>query len=265
MLDGQINPREWYNWHPREFQPHYYDLHKFLYERHQWAHVHHLLCHQVYLKDMLRLTECPEPHTYVIDCRTDTAKMHNHVPNSYWLPRDEVEYALQLNAEEFLEMYAFPKPRHDEDIILFSHNGLASEQAGWEFKKAFYQHVYNYRGGTNELLGGAKNPSDQTASEAATKFGRKEGEEEQQNSNNNNNNSELYSDLSVEERLKPWKGPYPQSAIYVDEWSKRKLLQRSGPFDKRYEMQDFALPDLELERKRHPEEGPRSHMPYGIQ
>ena len=32
MLDGQINPREWYNWHSREFQPHYYDLHKFLYE-----------------------------------------------------------------------------------------------------------------------------------------------------------------------------------------------------------------------------------------
>jgi rhodanese-related sulfurtransferase len=229
MLDGQINPREWYNWHPREFQPYHYDLHKFIYERHQYAHVHHLLCHQVYAKDMLRLAKYPEPHAVVIDCRTDTAKMHSCIPNSVWLPRDEVEYALQLTDAEFLEMYAFPKPKRQEDVVLISHNGMASEQAGWEFKKAFYTHVYNYRGGTNELLG------------------------------------EQYADFAMEEKLKPWKGPFPQNGIYVDEWSKRKLLTRTGPFDKRYEMQDFALPDLELERPRHPEEGPNSNMPYGLQ
>ena len=229
MLDGQINPREWFNWHSREFQPHYYDMHKFLYERHQWAHVHHLLCHQVYRKDMDRLVECPEPHTIIVDTRTDTAKMHAWVPHSVWLPRDEVEYALQLNDSEFLEMYAFPKPKTHDDIIVLSHNGLASEQAGWEFKKAFYCHVYNYRAGTNELLG------------------------------------EQYTDMAVEEKLAPWKGPFPQSGIYVDEWSKRKLLTRTGPFDRRYEMQDFQLPDLELEQPRHGENGPRSNMPYGLQ
>lgn len=226
---GQINPREWYNWHPREFQPYHYDLHKFLYERHQFAHLHHLLCHQVFGKDILRLMEYPEPHTVVIDCRTDTAKMHSWIPHSVWLPRDEVEYALQLKEDEFLEMYAFPKPKRQEDVVLISHEGLSSEQAGWEFKKAFYTHVYNYRGGTNELLG------------------------------------EQYKDLMVEEKLKPWKGPFPPQGIYVDEWSKRKLLTRTGPFDKRYEMQEFSLPDLELERARHPEAGPNSHMPYGLQ
>lgn len=145
-LDGQINPREWFNWHPREYLPtHKYDLHKFLYERHQFAHLHHLLCHQVYLKDMLQLTTCPEPATWIIDCRMDATRMTRWVPHSHWIPRDEVDYALQLKQDEFVEMYGFPKPAHHDDIILVSHNGLASEQTGWEFRKAFFHHVYNYR------------------------------------------------------------------------------------------------------------------------
>lgn len=181
-----------------------------------------------------------------------------------------MEYALQLDPSEFLEMYAFPKPSHHEDIILISHNGLASEQAGWEFKKSFYQHVYNYRGGTNELFrDGESSGSGRLQSEAAERLHAIGNSSDEESSSSDNRNSkgvvEEYSDFNIEEKLKPWKGPFPQSQIYVDEWSKRKLLTRSGPFDKRYEMQDFALPDLELEKKRHPEEGPRSHMPFGLQ
>nr|CCC91179.1 unnamed protein product [Trypanosoma congolense IL3000] len=229
MIDGQINPREWFNWHPKEYQPWYFDRHMFLYERQQYAHLHHLLCHQVYLKDMLHFLRHPEPFAHIIDCRTAPIKMHRWIPHSLWLPRDEVEYALQLTAEEFVDMYGFRKPEKSDDIILVSHNGIYSEQAGWEWKKQFYQHVYNYRGGTNELFG------------------------------------EAYSDTAVKDVLAPWKGPFPQSAIFVDKWSKRKVLTRTGPFDRQYEMQDFALPDLELEKARHPEEGPRQHMPFGLQ
>lgn len=230
MLDGQINPREWFNWHMKEYQPWYFDRHKFLYEQMQWSHVHHLLCHQVYLKDMLQLSACPEPRTFVIDCRTDTQKMHRWVPNSFWLPRDEVEYALQLTSDEFVEMYGFERPDRSDDVIVVSHNGHASEQAGWEWRKAFYLHVYNYRGGTNELFG------------------------------------ETYADfVDATAKLPDWKGPFPQNGIFVDKWSKRKVLTRTGPFDRQYEMQDFALPDIELEKGRHPEEGPRQHMPYGLQ
>eukprot|EP00796_Vickermania_ingenoplastis_P005500 gene5500-3971_t len=226
---GAINPREWFNWHPKEYQPWYFDEHKFLYERQQYAANHHLLCHQVYLKDMEQLFLYPEPTTHIIDCRTSTSKMHRWVPHSCWLPRDEVEYALQLSNEEFRDMYGFLKPGKSHDIILVSHDGLASEQAGWEFKKQYYQHVYNYRGGTNELF------------------------------------QETYTDFHLKEKLDPWKGPYPQNSIFVDKWSKRKVLMRTGPFDRQYEMQDFALPDLELERPRHSEDGPRQHMPYGLQ
>ncbi|ORC90700.1 S-adenosylmethionine synthetase [Trypanosoma theileri] len=229
MVDGQINPREWFNWHPKEYQPWYFDRHKFLYEQQQYAQFHHLLCHQVYLKDILHLVRYPEPYTYIIDCRTSPLKMHRWVPHSSWLPRDEVEYALQLSPEEFVDMYGFKKPRKSDDIILVSHNGLHSEQAGWEWKKQFFQHVYNYRGGTNELFG------------------------------------ELYSDMVLKDSLAPWKGPFPQSGIFVDKWSKRKVLTRTGPFDRQYEMQDFALPDLELEKPRHTEDGPRQNMPYGLQ
>ncbi|CUG91059.1 Hypothetical protein, putative [Bodo saltans] len=229
MQDGQINPREWFNWHMKEYQPWYYDQHKFLYERLQWNHVHHLLCHQVYLKDMLQLAQNPEPKTFVIDCRMNPDKMHRWIPHSHWLPRDEVEYALQLTETEFREMYGFGKPAHEDDIIIVSHNGLASEQAGWEWRKAFYLHVYNYRSGTNELFG------------------------------------EKYSDFVVDAKLPEWKGPYPQSGIFVDKWSKRKVLTRTGPFDRQYEMQDHALPDFELEQARHPESGPRQNMPYGLQ
>ena len=173
-------------------------------------------------------------------------------------------------------MYAFPKPMHHEDIILFSHNGLASEQAGWEFKKCFYQHVYNYRGGTNELFATGEILTNDVAG-TAERFGKPESSSEDGGDSSSEESSssvvvpglssisENYSDFQIEERLKPWKGPYPQSQVYVDEWSKRKSLQRTGPFDRRYEMQDFSLPDLELEKKRHPEEGPRSHMPYGLQ
>ncbi|PWV07168.1 putative thiosulfate sulfurtransferase, mitochondrial [Trypanosoma cruzi] len=82
MLDGQINPREWMNWHPKEYQPWYFDRHKFLYERQQYAHFHHLLCHQVFLKDMLHLVQHPEPYTHIIDCRTSPLKMHRWVPHS---------------------------------------------------------------------------------------------------------------------------------------------------------------------------------------
>lgn len=229
MVDGQINPREWFNWHPKEYQPWYFDRHKFLYEQRQYAQFHHLLCHQVYLKDMLHLMRYPEPYTHIIDCRTSTQKMHRWVPHSLWLPRDEVEYALQLSADEFLDMYGFRKPDKSDDVILLSHNGIYSEQAGWEWKKQFFQHVYNYRGGTNELFG------------------------------------ESYSDMNVSDVLSPWKGPFPQSGVFVDKWSKRKVLTRTGPFDRQYEMQDFALPDLELEKARHPEEGPRQNMPFGLQ
>ncbi|CAD2217909.1 hypothetical protein AGDE_01360 [Angomonas deanei] len=126
-------------------------------------------------------------------------------------------------------MYGFKKPAKNDDIILFSHNGLSSEEAGWEFKKQFFLHVYNYRGGTNELF------------------------------------SESYNDFSVKDRLDPWKGPYPQNSIFVDKWSKRKVLLRTGPFDRQYEMQDFALPDLEREKPKHGDDGPRNHMPYGLQ
>eukprot|EP00744_Colponema_vietnamica_P004154 GILI01006240.1.p1 GENE.GILI01006240.1~~GILI01006240.1.p1 ORF type:complete len:540 (+),score=136.70 GILI01006240.1:94-1713(+) len=152
MLDNQINPREWFNWHMKEYQPWHFDRHKFLYEQIQWAHMHHLLCHQVYLKDMQQLTTRPEPRTHIIDTRMNTTKMHRWIPNSVWIPRDEVEHALQLTSEEFLNMYGVRKPEQDEDIVLISHNGLASEQAGWEFRKAFYTHVYNYRGGCNEIF-----------------------------------------------------------------------------------------------------------------
>lgn len=229
MLDGQVNPREWFNWHPREFQPWHYDKHRWHYEQHQHAHLHHLLCHQVYLKDMLQLVRYPEPTTIIIDARMDPRKMHRWVPHSHWLPRDEIEYALQLTNDEFAEMYGFQKPDRGHDIWIVSHNGLASEQAGWEFKKGFYRHVYNYRAGTNELFG------------------------------------EQYLDFPPVQPLKPWKGPFPQNGLYTDVWSKRKVLTRTGPFDRQYELQDFALPDLETERKRHPEEGPRTHVPYALQ
>jgi hypothetical protein len=229
-LDGQTNPREWFNWHPKEFMPQRYDRHLFLYEQHQWAHKHHLLCHQVFLKDILQHAQYPEPDAWIIDCRTEPERMHRWVPHSHWLPRDEVDYALQLGDAEFSDMYGFTKPRHSEDVILISHDGLASEQAGWEFRKAFYHHVYNYRAGTNELFG------------------------------------EGYADFAGDvQTLKPWKGPFPQSGIYTDVWSKRKVLTRTGPFDKQYEMQDFALPDLELEKPRHLDDDPRSHMPHGLQ
>ncbi|KAG8339499.1 S-adenosylmethionine synthetase [Trypanosoma vivax] len=229
IVDGQINPREWFNWHPKEYQPWYFDRHKFLYERFQYAHLHHLLCHQVFLKDILQLVQFPEPKTHIIDCRTAPLRMHRWIPHSLWLPRDEVEYALQLDDDEFVDMYGFVKPSKSDDIILVSHNGLYSEQAGWEWKKQYFQHVYNYRGGTNELFG------------------------------------ERYSDTVLADTLPPWKGPFPQNCIFVDKWSKRKVLTRTGPFDRQYEMQDFALPDLELERARHPEEGPRQNMPFGLQ
>jgi rhodanese-related sulfurtransferase len=228
MIDGEINPREWFNWHMKEYQPWYFDRHKFLYEQMHFSHVHHLLCHQMYLKDILHLARYPEPNACLIDCRMAPRKMHRWVPGSHWLPRDEVEYALQLTDDEFVEMYGFVRPSREDDVVLISHNGLASEQAGWEWRKQYYQNVYNYRGGTNELFG------------------------------------ESYSDFAVQSRLPEWKGTYPQSGIFVDKWSKRKVLTRTGPFDRRYEMQDFALPDLELERPRHPDEGPRSHMPYGL-
>ncbi|RHW71940.1 thiosulfate sulfurtransferase [Trypanosoma brucei equiperdum] len=71
--------------------------------------------------------------------------------------------------------------------------------------------------------------------------------------------------MNVSDVLSPWKGPFPQSGVFVDKWSKRKVLTRTGPFDRQYEMQDFALPDLELEKARHPEEGPRQNMPFGLQ
>lgn len=229
MIDGVLNPREWFNWHPKEYQPWFFDKHKFLYEQQQYAAHHHLLCHQVYLKDIHHLILFPEPTMYLIDCRTSAAKMHRWVPHSNWLPRDEVEYALQLSEADFKEMYGFKKPERSDDVILFSHNGLASEQAGWEWKKQYFEHVYNYRGGTNELF------------------------------------EERYEDFFIKEKLDPWKGPYPQQAIFVDKWSKRKVLMRTGPFDRQYEMQDFALPDLELEKPRHSEDGPRQHMPYGLQ
>eukprot|EP00796_Vickermania_ingenoplastis_P005465 gene5465-3940_t len=195
MVEGAINPREWFNWHPKEYQPWYFDEHKFF---------------SMSGSNMLRITICcqlflyPEPTTHIIDCRTST---------------DEVEYALQLSNEEFRYVWLL-KPGKSHDIILVSHDGLASEQAGWEFKKQYYQHVYNYRGGTNELF------------------------------------QETYTDFHLKEKLDPWKGPYPQNSIFID---------ANGPFDRQYEMQDFALPDLELERPRHSEDGPRQHMPYGLQ
>lgn len=232
MLDGQINPREWFNWHMKEYQPWHYDRHKFLYEQMQWAHVHHLLCQQVYLKDVQQLAACPEPTTMVIDTRMNTTKMHRWVPNSIWIPRDEVDYALQLSQEEFLSMYGVRKPALNEDIVLISHDGHASEQAGWEFRKAFYTHVYNFRGGCNELFG------------------------------------ESYADFAPVEKLKPWKGPFPQNGIYVDKYSKRKVLTRTGPFDRQYEMEEAQLPDLDAEKARHTsdEDGlPRQDRPWGLQ
>eukprot|EP00388_Colpodella_angusta_P049316 GDKK01079288.1.p1 GENE.GDKK01079288.1~~GDKK01079288.1.p1 ORF type:complete len:252 (-),score=-6.09 GDKK01079288.1:66-821(-) len=232
MLDNQINPREWFNWHMKEYQPWHFDRHKFLYEQIQWAHMHHLLCHQVYLKDMQQLTTRPEPRTHIIDTRMNTTKMHRWIPNSVWIPRDEVEHALQLTSEEFLNMYGVRKPEQDEDIVLISHNGLASEQAGWEFRKAFYTHVYNYRGGCNEIF------------------------------------AENYVDFPPVEKLKPWKGPFPQNGIYIDKYSKRKVLTRTGPFDRQYEMEDAQLPDLDVEKARHAEaeDGlPRQDRPYGLQ
>ncbi|EPY35460.1 hypothetical protein AGDE_07324 [Angomonas deanei] len=145
-VDGEINPREWFNWHPKEYQPWYFDRHKFLFEQQQYAPVHHLLCHQAYLKDMEQLYQFPDPQTCLIDCRSVASKIHRWVPHSNWIPRDEVEYALQLTEVEFKDMYGFKKPAKNDDIILFSHNGLSSEEAGWEFKKQFFLHVYNYRG-----------------------------------------------------------------------------------------------------------------------
>ena len=230
MIEGQINPREYFNWHPREYLPWHYDKHRFIYEQHQYHHVHHLLCQQVYWKDVHQLIHCPEPnHTAFIDVRMDPGKMHQWVPHSNWLPRDEIEYALQLTGDEFLEMYSFNLPGPSVNIVLFSHDGIASEQAGWEFKKLYYPNVYNYRGGCNELFG------------------------------------ESYADFPLPVKLAPWKGPFPQNQTYIDVWSKRKVLTRTGPFDRQYELQEFPLPDLELEKGRHPETGPRSHMPYGLQ
>lgn len=231
MLDGQMNPREWYNWHMQEYQPWFVDRHKFLYEQMQWSHVHHLLCHQVYVKDMTQLAKYPEPSTVIVDCRMSTAKMHRWVPNSIWIPRDEIEHALQLTPEEFKEMYGVAKPDPTKnDIVVVSHDGHASEQAGWEFRKAFFTHVYNYRGGCNELFG------------------------------------EQYVDFPPQQKLQPWKGPFPQQGVYIDKWSKRKVLTRTGPFDRQYEMEDFVLPDLDGEKKRHEgDDGPRQHMPYGLQ
>ena len=233
-LDGELNPREWLNFHTKDFLPHHYDGHRFVYEREQWAHKRRLLCRQVFFADVARPIKHPEPNTHIIDCRMDAGKMHRWIPGSHWVPRDEVEYALALEPAEFIEMYGFAKPDHGADIVLVSHEGLASEQAGWEWRKAFFTHVYNYRAGTNELFG------------------------------------EEYRDfppaLDPETgKLPAWKGPYPQTAKFTDVFTHRQMLTRTGPFDRQYEMEDFALPDLELEQKRHSEEhGPRGNMPFGL-
>eukprot|EP00760_Papus_ankaliazontas_P032509 PhM_4_TR5865/c0_g1_i1/m.19487 len=229
MVDGDVNPREWLNWHPREFKPWHNDSHRFEFEQQHWSHMKGMICRQVFLSDMKHMTKYPDPSMFILDVRMDTEKMHQWIPHSIWVPRDEIEYALQLKDQEFYEMYGVAKPATNYDVIVVSHNGLASEQAGWELKKAYYENVYNFRGGTNELFG------------------------------------EKYEDYPARPKLKPWKGPYPQSAMYTDNWSKRKVLTRTGPYDKEYEMQEFSLPDLELEQKRHPSEGPRSHMPWGLQ
>eukprot|EP01060_Flectonema_neradi_P005249 TRINITY_DN13488_c0_g1_i2.p1 TRINITY_DN13488_c0_g1~~TRINITY_DN13488_c0_g1_i2.p1 ORF type:complete len:351 (+),score=54.76 TRINITY_DN13488_c0_g1_i2:60-1112(+) len=108
---------------------------------------------QVYIEDMQRLVEYPEPSTLVVDVRSDMNLIKQHIPFSIRIPMEEVGLALQLEPEAFLQMYGIEKPEPGLDIICVSHDGVSSEKALKEFERWGHcaEQLYNFREGTNLL------------------------------------------------------------------------------------------------------------------
>ena len=66
------------------------------------------------------------------------------------IPLPELEVALQMLEDDFLEQYQFPKPKHHEDIIFSCRSGKRSAFASLIAEKHGYKRVFNYPGGAME-------------------------------------------------------------------------------------------------------------------
>lgn len=98
--------------------------------------------------DVKDLVERPEahPNTVLIDVREPVEFEEGHIPGAHNVPFKSSPGALDLPAEDFEEIFGFPKPTKDQELVFYCLGGVRSAAAE-ELANAFgYSKRGNYVG-----------------------------------------------------------------------------------------------------------------------
>lgn len=82
----------------------------------------------------------------IVDVREDHEVAEGMIPSAKHIRLDDILPALQLNEEDFVTKYGYPKFKRDETIIFYCRVGKRSAVAQYIAKKMGYKHVRNYVG-----------------------------------------------------------------------------------------------------------------------
>lgn len=90
----------------------------------------------------------PVPQAVVIDVRrSDERALYGAIRGTVHVPVDQLPSALALPAQEFAELYRFPKPRPDELVIMSCRTNTRAAWAAALAQEAGLFHTAVYRGG----------------------------------------------------------------------------------------------------------------------
>ena len=74
-------------------------------------------------------------------------------PNAYTIPVQEIDQALSMDSEDFLETYGFAKPDPEETIVFSCLSGMRAKMAAQSAASMGFQNLVVYVGGAKEWFG----------------------------------------------------------------------------------------------------------------
>ncbi|KAK9761099.1 hypothetical protein K7432_014248 [Basidiobolus ranarum] len=86
----------------------------------------------------------------LVDVRERSEVQTGKIPTSINLPLKELPKALQLDENDFVAAYGFPKISKDNNIVVYCHAGVRSAMAKQIIEQLGYTHVRNYPGSWRE-------------------------------------------------------------------------------------------------------------------
>lgn len=103
-------------------------------------------------EDIKKLVEKPVANKVLVDVREPSELESYKIPTSINIPLQSAPGALSLPENEFKEVFQFPKPKNDQELIFFCLKGIRAKAAEELARSYGYEDTGLYPGSINDWL-----------------------------------------------------------------------------------------------------------------